>query len=437
MSGGSGMGISRRDALTGFAAIAAAPLAGCRTAAGLGAAGVFDEPGRLLPVKGGYDLIVAGGGPAGVSAALAAARRGKRVAVLEAHGSLGGIWTSGLLGCMLDFDQCETTRELTTRLEELGARHEMDPATFTYEPEYMKLVLDRMCAEAGVEVRLHTSVVAAYRDVSGRRIETVVTESKSGREAWTAKAFADCTGDGDLAARAGCGFDIGDVDGTDQPASMDAILAVEDARALEPFAVYRRPWLEATDAFAAELKRAGVTASYRRPTLYVLHPHLVLMMANHEYGVKIDDAAAVSAASVRAREENHRIVRALAGLGGVWKNVRLVATAEQLGHRTARRIHGRAKVTVADLIAGAQPPDGVCTVHFTVDVHAPTASAAATDDRNIRTKPYRIPLRALQAKDADNLWMAGRCLSGDYVAHSSYRVTGVAVATGEAVGRSV
>lgn len=432
------MSCSRRSFLGGSLAVASTPLAGFRTSlTSVGASDGFHEPGRDLPVRAGYDFIVAGGGPAGVAAAVAAARRGKRVIVLEAQGSLGGIWTSGLVGCMLDFDQCATTREITDRLDALGARHEPDRATYTYEPEYMKLVLDRMCAEAGVEVRLHTHLVAAYRDASGRRVETAVTESKSGREAWRAPVFMDATGDGDLAAMTGCGFEIGDGKGNDQPASMCAILAVRDAKALEPYAVYRRPWLEATDAFAAELKRAGMMASYRRPTLYVLHPHLVLLMANHEYRVKIDDAASVAAASVRAREENFRLVDALSRLGGVWQDVRLVTTAEQIGHRTARRIHGRAAVTADDLIVGARQPDGVCTAHFTVDIHAPSESAAATDDRTISTKPYQIPLRALQAKDADNLWMAGRCLSGDFVAHSSYRVTGVAVATGEAVGCAV
>ena len=391
----------------------------------------------MLSVHDGYDLIVAGGGPAGVSAALAAARRGKRVLVIESQGSLGGIWTSGLLGCMLDFDQCATTRELTERLDALGARHERSPSYYTYEPEYMKIVLDRLCAEAGVEVRLHTHLVAAYRGGDGHRIETVVTESKSGREAWRGKDFLDATGDGDLGYLSGCAFDIGDGKGNDQPASMCAVVAVRDAKALEPFTVYRRSWAEATSAFAAELRRAGVEASYGRPTLYVLHPHLMLMMANHEYRVKIDDAASVTAASMHAREENFRLVDALSRLGGAWSDIRLVATAEQLGHRTARRIHGRATVTKEDLIAGARQPDGVCTVHFTVDIHAPNEKAPATDDAKIRTKPYQIPLRALQAKDAENLWMAGRCLSGDFIAHSSYRVTGVAVATGEAVGRVV
>ena len=432
------MNCSRRCFIGGSLAAVVSPPGGRLTSPiAAGGDGKFFEPGGILPVHDGYDLIVAGGGPAGISAAVAAARTGMKVAILELHGSLGGVWTSGLLGCVLDFDQCATTREITDRLDALGARHESDRSTYTYEPEYMKLVLDGMCLDAGVDVRLHTHVVAAWRDASGRRIETIVTESKSGREAWRAPIFVDATGDGDLAALSGCGFDIGDGRGNDQPASMCVLLAVNDAKALEPYSVFRRPWLEATDAFAAELRRAGVKSSYRRPTLYVLHPHLVLMMANHEYHVRIDGAASVTVATMRAREENFRLVDALSRLGGVWNGVRLVATPEQLGHRTARRIHGRASVVTKDLIEGARHPDGVCTAHFTVDIHAPDENAPATDDRNISMKPYQIPLRALRARDVDNLWMAGRCLSGDFVSHSSYRVTGVAVATGEAVGRAV
>jgi len=139
---------------------------------------------------------------------------------------------------------------------------------------------------------------------------------------------------------------------------------------------------------------------------------------------------------VRARRENIEMVAALSRLGGPWEGIRVVATAEQLGHRTARRIHGRYTVTRDDVVAGRSFDDSVALVRYPVDIHAVDASQEPVTDEGVRSRPFHIPLRALQAKDVDNLYMAGRCLSGDYIAHAAYRVTGPAVATGEAVGHA-
>jgi len=403
------------------------------------AATTVTEAARALPVAGSFDVLVAGGGPAGIAAAVAAARAGKRTALLETHGCLGGIWTAGLVGCMLDFDKGWTSGELIRRLDAFGAKRQADRSWFAYEPEYMKAVCEDLCVESGVTVRLLTSVVGAVRDASGRNLAAVVTESKSGREAWCAKAFVDATGDGDLAARAGCGFDLGmRPDGVGQPASLDALVLVENADALAPYTMYtaaRHP----REALRAEMLRAGVEPSYGIPTLYRIHDHLMVMMSNHEYGVRIDDAVAISAATIRARREVHAQIAALAKLGGVWKGIRVAATAEQIGQRSARRIHGRYTLTRDDVMNGARFADAVCESRYPVDIHAldaKTGRRQAADVDSFKWKPFQIPLRALRARDLDNLWMGGRCISGDPIAHASYRVTGSAVATGEAAGRA-
>jgi len=114
-----------------------------------------------------------------------------------------------------------------------------------------------------------------------------------------------------------------------------------------------------------------------------------------------------------------------------------VATAEQIGVRDGRRLAGRFTMTKDDLIKGARYDDGVVRVTFGADVHATTADRnknAATEATGIKVAPYDIPLRAMIAKDVDGLMMAGRCISGDFIAHSSYRVTGNAVGMGEGVG---
>jgi FAD dependent oxidoreductase len=133
----------------------------------------------------------------------------------------------------------------------------------------------------------------------------------------------------------------------------------------------------------------------------------------------------------------NKMVAGLRGLGGPWDGIQIVATAEQIGVRDGRRIKGRYVVVQDDLAKGARHDDAITRVTFGIDVHALSAEhnkQSAIMPKEIKMKPYDIPLRALIAKEVDGLMMAGRCISGDFIAHSSYRVTGNAVAMGEAAG---
>jgi hypothetical protein len=195
--------------------------------------------------------------------------------------------------------------------------------------------------------------------------------------------------------------------------------------------------LKNRERFRAEIRRAGIDPTYGLPTLWYLGGHVAAVMLNHEYGVRPFDAAAVTEATMNARRELFQITRALRKLGGIWEGCSLVTTAEQIGVRDGRRIKGRYFVTVDDLVQGARHEDAVCRSAFHVDIHA--ATLKENENRpystgGVRVKPYDIPLRALIAKDVDGLLIAGRCISGDFVAHASYRVTGNAVALGEAAG---
>ena len=356
------------------------------------------------------------------------------------HGCLGGVWTAGLLTYIFDFDKPGLTRELTQQLDQRDARRHKNPSRFVYEPETMKLLLEELCDAAGVKLQLHTRVAAAHRVEN--RLTTVVTESASGREAWRARVFIDATGDGDVGAQAGCEWEIGQ--GRDcpcQPMTLNALAVVRDTAALGEFISFYQNdgrHLPAVEAFQREIARAGCEASYGHPTLFHVRDNLLLVMINHEYGVKPFDAAQVTAATVRARAEVHRIVQALAKLGGPWAGMQVVASAEQIGVRDGRRIRGRYTVTRDDLINGARHPDAVARATFNVDIHAATREENRKETishGSFKMKPYDIPLRALIAKDVDGLMMAGRCISGDFVAHASYRVTGNAVAMGEAAGK--
>jgi len=402
----------------------------------------FAEPAKDIPLVNDADVIVCGGGPAGVAAAIAAARTGARTRLFEVHGCLGGVWTAGLLTWMFDFNKPGLTRELSHELDKRGARRGTHPDKFVYEPDEMKLLLEDLCVEAGVKFRLHTRVTAAYRDKA--RLSTIVTESKSGREAWRAPVFIDATGDGDLGALAGCQWDIGRPETQIvQPLTMNALAAVNDAAKLQRYISFYgqtpdfKGHVQATKDFKAEIERAGFEPSYAMPTLFHVRDNVVLVMLNHEYGVLPYDADAMTAATVRGRKEVFQIVRGLRQLGGVWEGMQVIATAEQIGVRDGRRIHGRYMVNREDLVTGARHDDAVARVTFGVDIHAESREKNRKESishGNIRMRPYDIPLRALIAKDVDGLMMAGRCMSGDFIAHASYRVTGNSVATGEAAG---
>ena len=433
--------IDRRVFLSSGAAIGAALAPGTLPLAspnGPPAAGAYREPARDVPIVEHDDVIVCGGGPAGVAAAIAAARGGAKTRLLEACGCLGGVWTAGLLSWILDAtNKPGLMEEMLAELSRRGASAKYS-SSIGYDVELMKLLLEEMCLEAGVSIQLHTRVVAAARGES-KRLALAVTESKSGRQAWSADVFIDATGDGDLAAQAGCGFDYGRPgSGETQPMSMIVLLVGIEPEGMTPFVrglAEARGERHPKDRLLEEMRRAGVDPSYAHPTLFYIREGLFSMMANHEYGIKATDAAAITEATLRARAEVHKLVDGLRSLGGVWKGVQIVATPEHIGVREGRRIHGLYEVTTEDLIQGACHDDAVCRVTFPVDVHSTDPGKdKGIMKEGVRAKPYDVPYRALIARDVDGLLMAGRCISGDFIAHSSYRVTGNAVAMGEAAG---
>lgn len=407
---------------------------------------IYLEPARELPIADKCDVIVCGGGPAGVAAAITAARAGANTRLFDVHGCLGGVWTAGALSYVLD---CGNKQGLIWEIVQRLERYAGNPVntyqtvnypwvqrSFFYDVELMKLTLDELCLEAGVTVQLHTRVVAAARDVNNR-LTTVITESKSGRQAWQARVFVDATGDGDLAALAGCRFDYGEEgSGRTQPMSLIALVTGIRAEDVHNFIGGRggvKGWPQ--DNLFQEMQRAGVEPSYHRPALFHIREDLFALMANHEYGVSGLNAAQITQATFRARAEVHRLVNALRALGGPWQHLRIVSTAAQIGVRESRRIYGRYRITRADLEVGTKHADAVCTVTMPVDLHSPNPAVNKSyTTAGVKSKPFDIPLRALIAQDVDGLLMAGRCISGDFLAHSSYRVTGNAVAMGEVAG---
>jgi len=394
------------------------------------------EPARDIRIVDEVDVVVCGAGPAGVAAALSAARSGAKTRLIEVNGCLGGVWTAGLLSNIIDYgNKTGIMQEILDKLDDRDARiHDGK-----YDVETMKLLLEDICSEAGVRMRLHTRVAAAMKD-EVNRLATVLTESKSGREAYAGKVFVDATGDGDLGALAGCGFDYGRPDRDEgQPMSFIVQLVGLDLEKVRPFVSGlpgEREWGASKSRLAEQIKRgSGFAPSYAHPTLFYLGRGIFTLMANHEYHVKGFDADQLTEATIRGRREVHRMIDGLRALGDIWKDIAICVSPERIGVRESRRIHGLYEVTSDDLVNGARFDDAVCRSTFCVDVHSTNPDKSkGLGNEGMRAKPYDIPYRALIARDVDGLLLAGRCISSDFFAHASYRVTGNAVPMGAAAG---
>lgn len=401
----------------------------------------ISESKRRIPVTRKADVVVCGGGPSGIGAAIEAARSGAKVILIEHAGFLGGTWTAGLMGVMLDHENKQgLLREImNTLIERKWCNTEIwTDELFTFDIERMKLLLDELCQENKIDVLLYTSVVDSV--VKNGRITHIVTESKSGREAIEGKIFIDATGDGDVAAMSGCGFDWGDDQGNTQPMSMLGILTGIKFEDVKDFVLWGPHKSRGTTkrSLLAEIQRSGFEPSYRKPCFFTLGNGVYMLMATHQYGLKSINRDDLTRASIDGRREVHQIVDSLRSLGGPWAGVQLVATASQIGCREGRRIHGLYTVTQDDLIEGRHHEDAACEVCFCVDVHSTKREHEDPNksyNRGIRTVPYDIPVRAMIAKDVKGLMMVGRCISGDFIAHASYRVNPNSVTLGQSAGR--
>jgi len=372
-----------------------------------------------------WDVIVAGAGPGGFAAAVAAARAGAEVLLIEKNPFAGGTWTTCGVSVLIDHaNKAGLAAELRDRLGAAGAWGEwVRPWGALYAVEPMKMLLEEMLIEAGVTVRLHTLLTGVRR--KGRRIEAVETASKSGPEAFSARIFVDGTGDGDLAALAGCRYAVGrPEDGKCQPASMFALVGG-----------LPEPLPDSQEARKI-LQEIGFDLSYRGVTFFPQpgRPGIAMLNASHLYDVCATDADSLTDAELKGRKQVRRVVQALRQSGDDrFANLFVIFTGPYVGIREGRRIHGLYTLTAEDCLAGRRFDDGICEVTFQFDVH----HVDPAEGRGVaggKVRPYQIPYRSLVAADVDNLLLCGRCISGDFRAHSSYRVTGNAVATGQAAG---
>jgi len=338
---------------------------------------------------------------------------------------LGGVWTA--VG-VSHFIEGHRRGGFNTELHRRLPVHQVFSRNI-YVIEDMKTVLDKVMDEAGVQTQLHTRAIAVSKE--GARLKGVFTASKSGVEFIEARVVIDSTGDGDIAAAAGCEYLMGrEFDGKTQPVTLFGTIGGYRGQPAKGRALVKI------------LEKGGWRPSYPPVTLFPQpgQPGVFRLMATQFYGIDGTDVRDLTRAEIQGREEIRKCVEVFKMHGGDdWKEAFLIETGPAIGVRETRRIRGRYYLTWEDLNRGARFEDGVTEIASGSNIHPvdnphEDPPQGLPDGPKFRVRPYEIPYRCLLAADVDNLLLAGRCISGDCYALGSYRLTGNVVRTGEAAG---
>jgi hypothetical protein len=388
-----------------------------------------------------WDVIVAGGGPGGVNAAVAAARRGVSVLVVERYGYLGGMATAGLINPFMPYIVHTTGQVLTTRvfneiLDRLESHGGLAKDRATFDDEQMKLVLDEILAEAGVNVLLHAFVNGV--DTSGEVIQSIGVTGKSGVLKLRAKVFVDSTGDGDLAALAGCEVEIGrPEDGLCQPMTLCFRLAGVNMAAYtgEKFYHWGHPLRQEVDRVYQEAKASGNITNPREDVLIfaTLRPDVLHFNTTRIIRHSALDVISLTDAEQSARRQVVELVELLKTKIPAFRDAYLQKMAAHIGVRESRRVMGAYVLTADEILACMKFPDGIARSVYPVDIHNPAGTGTV-----LKHLPegdyYEIPFRCLVPRGCRNLLIGSRCISATHEAHSSLRVMPVVAGIGEAAG---
>lgn len=379
------------------------------------------------------DVLVCGGGTAGLAAAVSAARNGARTILLERYGFCGGIAVGALVHTFDGFRNCRNHEqvvvggigpEVVSRIErERGLPNvENPPEVECFDPEVFKIVADNILEDSGVEVFYHLFAASVQRE--GSRIKSVVAAGKEGLWEIEARQIVDATGDGDIAAFAEAPFEK-----HDQMQSMSMHFRIGGVR---PGA----SWSHLEDVSRRVMSMAykdGRAPKYGGPWIIRIREGEVTINGTRLYG---DGTRTVDLS--RAEREGRRDMMTLVSLlrEGVpeLKDAYLLAAATHIGVRETRRIVGDYQITAEDIL-GCRPFDDVIALgSWPIDIHPADGRVGVHPHKENPPVPYPIPFRCLLVSGLDNLSVAGRCISATHEAHGSTRVSGTAMALGQAAG---
>lgn len=386
-----------------------------------------------------YDVVVAGAGLAGVAAAIAAAREGMRVLVVERYGFAGGMATSALVNPFMNYFESGANGKLVNKglfetfrkdMQALGAtKYAEKRGCHAFNDELLKIVLDREMAKNGVDVLYH----ALLSDVSVKdgKINFVTVSTISGNFDLKAKFFIDATGNADLTAFAGLEFKLGrENDNRVQPMTLCFRLSGVDESKLDVRLINEK---------YAQMRREGRIRNKREDVLLfnfrdvdcgegLIHFNTTRILEKNPVS-----ALDRSAAEIEAREQVLEMVEFLKNNFECMKNAYLVNMAAETGIRESRRIVGMYEITASDIVNARKFDDSIARGSYEIDIHSPDG----TGTHHVRLKEgeyYTIPYRAMVPVAAVNLLAAGRPLSSTHEAHAAFRVMPITTCIGEAAG---
>ena len=418
------------------------------------------EPAREIPVRMEVDVLVVGGGPSGIIAAQAAAEDGVNVTLIDSRSFVGGNMTIGLpilgfLGQKGNQIIKGLPQKFIDKLKEQDASSEPRPCPLhmsltLVEPEAVKNVGLKMLNESGVNVLLYVFFAGVIME--GDEIKGVIIESKSGREVILAKTIIDCTGDADVAFRAGVECEQGNEKGGVQPPTLMFCLAGVDTEKLR-MSIAEEPRTYLTDFIPSEYfgqnnqfivvglrslmqkaREDGFDLPVERTILITgLREGEVWVNMTRVNGVDGTNPASLSFGELEGRKQVELIQKYLLAYVPGFENAHFTKMAPFLGIRETRRIVGKYVMTAEDVLTCGRFDDANAVASYPLDLHHPEGGGCTLEWCG---DCYDIPYRSLIPQKIENLIVAGRCISTTHEAMSAIRVMAPCMAMGEAAGRA-